>query len=136
MKYDCYKTLDLIHEYRRLCDFHSDGCENDCPFIGMGNCDLDFFDEDKIALLQKWSDEHPEDVPKLTRKERNFVASFCTLDVSIMRHSGIRLFVTQHPPVYSLADIRAIPIDPNMFPFIHDGEVWGLEKLLRLEVEE
>ena len=126
MKYDCYKALDLIHEYRRLCDSHSDGCDNDCPFCEMGNCDLDFFDADKIALLQKWSDEHPEK-PKITIEEWDFLESFKDKSLLIARYgSGLRLM---HGG--SWIDLRGM-----MFSFIHINQPWTIGELLKLEVEE
>ena len=126
-KYDCSKALDLIHEYRRLClDLHSAGCENDCPFCDMGNCGLDFFDEDKIALLQKWSDEHPEK-PKITIGERNFLEAFKDENILIARYgSGLRLTYGG-----SWTDLRG-----TMFSFIHINQPWTIGNLLKLEVEE
>lgn len=127
MKYDCTKALDLVHEYRRLCmDLHPSGCENDCPFCDMGNCGLDFFDEDKIALLQKWSDEHPEK-PKITKAERNFLEAFKNEGLLIARYgSGLRLM---HGG--SWIDLRGM-----MFSFIHINQPWTIGELLMLEVEE
>lgn len=126
MKYDCYKTLDLIHEYRRVCDFYSGGCKNGCPFYGMNSCDLEFFDEDKIALLQKWSDEHPEE-PKITIEERNFLEAFKNEGLLIARYgSGLRLTYGG-----SWADLRG-----TMFSFIHINQPWTIGNLLMLEVEE
>lgn len=132
MKYDCTKTQDCIHEYRRLCDSHSAGCENDCPFCGMDNCHLDSFDEDMIALLQKWSDEHLEK-PKLTKREYEFLSAFSDIEgKAIVRFFDSCLYVRQ----YSSVRINSISIDPSMFPFISEGEEWYFDKLLGLEVEE
>ena len=132
MKYDCYKTLDCLHEFRRLCwNSHPAGCENDCPFCGRDNCNLDSFDEDDIAILQAWSDEHPEPI-KLTRKEHDFLTSFVGLGLNIERRTSDRLYVVQH----SAVDVNAILIDPDSFSFIPVGEVWYFSKLLNLEVEE
>ena len=126
MKYDCTKSLDLIHEYRRLCDSHSSGCDNDCPFDGMDNCNLDSFDEDKIALLQKWSDEHPEK-PKITIEERNFLEAFKNEGLLIARYgSGLRLTYGG-----SWTDLRG-----TMFSFIHINQSWTIGNLLMLEVKE
>ena len=126
MKYDCTKTLDFIHEFYRLCGLHPSGCENDCPFCG-DNCHLDSFDEDKIALLQKWSDEHPEDVPKITIEEWDFLESFKDKSLLIARYgSGLRLM---HGG--SWIDLRGM-----MFSFIHINQPWTIGELLKLEVEE
>lgn len=92
----------------------------------MGNCDLDFFDEDKIALLQKWSDEHPEK-PKITKAERNFLEAFKNEDLIIVRYgSGLRL--TYGGLWIDLRD--------TMFSFIHINQPWTIGELLMLEVEE
>lgn len=133
MKYDCTKTIDCIHEYHRLCcDFHSAGCENDCPFCDMGNCGLDFFDEDKIALLQKWSDEHPEK-PKLTKEEHDFLASFMYPEELFIRKGGVTMQLdTHYSDNYSNA---TIPLKKRLFQFIDENKDWTVEELLKLEVE-
>lgn len=130
MKYDCSKTIDCIHEFRRRCD--SIGCNYACPFWGTDNCNLESFDEDEIALLQKWSDEHPE-IPKLSRKERDFLDYFCgNQSMAIERVLKDRLYVRQYSPVYP----DSIMIDPNLFPFIEEGKEWYFDELLKLEVIE
>ena len=67
-KYDCSKTVDYAHEFTRMCDA---GCEA-CPLrkgpLHKVGCGLRKLTEKTIAIVQKWSDEHPE-VPKLTKKE-------------------------------------------------------------------
>ena len=131
-KYDCTKALDLIHEYRRLCDSHPAGCDNDCPLCGMDYCNLYSFDEDKIALLQKWSDEHPE-APKLTKKEREFIEGFRDNSrMTIKRISQNSLGVCQYTPY----DRDIIMLDPSMFSFIPISEEWDFQKLLGLEVSD
>jgi len=64
-KYDCTKTLDYAHEYRRMC---SSTCCDVCPLSVLDYCIMEGVTEEHIAILQKWSDEHPEE-PKLTSKE-------------------------------------------------------------------
>lgn len=134
MKYDCYKTRDCIHEYRRLCDSHSAGCETDCPFIGADEiCGFDIFEsEDNIALLQKWSDEHPEP-PKLTRKERDFLDCFGPADKYIRRQYGV-LSIIWYDPMITIGAME-IPIDVTMFKCVEKGQKWSFEDLLKLEVE-
>lgn len=59
---DCTKTVDFLREWKRMCKNHN--C-NDCP---LGNkkhvstlCRWYVIDEcdNAIAIVQKWSDEHP-----------------------------------------------------------------------------
>ena len=61
-KYDCYKTLDCIHEYNRMCN-HGQNCNNGCVFESYGRyfCNrTKNIDEEKIQKLQDWSNNHPE----------------------------------------------------------------------------
>ena len=129
MKYDCSKTLDFLKERIRMCKAHVE-CEK-CPFIDI---DCDYFNDitqEVIDGLQKWSDEHPE-TPKLTREERDFLDCFYdNQGMAIQRVLKDRLYVRQHSPVY----IDSIMIDPNLFPFIKDGEEWSFDDLLSLGVE-
>lgn len=128
MKYDCTKTRDCIHEYHRVCDSHPAGCEISCPLIGADEiCGFDIFEnEDNIALLQKWSDEHPE-IPKLTREEYAFLQAFkVTADKQIERKIGHLFLVMGY---------TTMEIWPTMFSFIKEGETWFLGDLLKLEVE-
>ena len=59
MKYDCSKTLDYAHEVMRMCKQTS--CENclikhgECISIGIKD-----ITKERIDIVQKWSDEHPE----------------------------------------------------------------------------
>lgn len=133
MKYDCSKTLDCIHEYNRLCrDLHSSGCENDCPLHEYDNCCFEYLDAAGIALLQKWSDEHPEAL-KLTKEEYDFLASFMFPDELSIRKGGITMQLDTHYEGYPNA---TIPLKKNMFQFIEEGKDWTVEELLKLEVEE
>lgn len=131
MKYDCSKTRDCIHEYHRLCDSHPAGCENDCPFCGVSEiCGFDIFEsEDKIALLQKWSDEHPEP-PKIRKEDLAFIKAFKIRDSKyVERHHG-RLTVV------AMYGSQEFEIWPDMFPFIEEGQSASFIDLLRMEVEE
>ena len=61
MKYDCSKTLDYGHEKKRMCGTYRtclDACLEGCPLKTVG-CEGDIT-QGKIAIVQKWSDEHPE----------------------------------------------------------------------------
>lgn len=63
MKYDCTKTVDFIHEVRRL---HSSCRATDnepcktCPISGLCGDGVEYLNESHIKTIQKWSDEHPE----------------------------------------------------------------------------
>lgn len=61
-KYDCSKTLNYSREKNRMCKtYHC--CNDGCPLRGL-YCQGDITQE-KIDIVQKWSNEHPEK----TRKE-------------------------------------------------------------------
>lgn len=68
-KYDCEKTRDFIHEWKRY-SLSRDGRKD-----VQENTPVNTWDDDAIERIQKWSDEHPE-APKLTPEERAFVAAF------------------------------------------------------------
>ena len=65
---DCNKTINFLHEFKRLCASR-DGCVADaankerCPMFGV--CDDALtricaeYAETAIETVQKWSDEHP-----------------------------------------------------------------------------
>lgn len=132
MKYDCNKTLDCIHEFNRLChDLHASGCESDCPFFEMDYCGFDLLDENKIALLQKWSDDHPEK-PKLTKREYEFLKTFLvSMEKAVVRgklKKDLYIHDTKYDTHYT--------IDPTMFSFIQEEEQMTFNELLKLEVEE
>ena len=65
---DCSKTINFLHELKRLCDSRDECVANaankeDCPMFGV--CKLTYSkicanDAKKaIKTVQKWSDEHP-----------------------------------------------------------------------------
>lgn len=66
---DCNKTINFLHEFKRLCDSR-DECvanadnEEDCPMFGV--CRLTHSKlcaeniKTAIETVQKWSDEHPK----------------------------------------------------------------------------
>ena len=59
-KYDCSKCLDYSHEHQRMCEVkHTEieGCGG-CELYG-GEC-FSPSSQEKIDIVQKWSDEHPE----------------------------------------------------------------------------
>lgn len=62
-KYDCSKTLDYAHEHKRMCDFRSGTTCEGCPLDDKDlYCDTDYITQKEIDAVQKWSNEHPEDV--------------------------------------------------------------------------
>lgn len=128
-KYDCTKTLDCIHEYRRLCASRTHGCDDGCPFYKIGSCDLDLFNENKIAILQKWSDENPEP-PKLTAEERAFVAAFKVKESKRIERRHGKVYVV------SMYGSQEFEIWPSLFKFIEEGEHVPLTDLMQLEVED
>lgn len=128
MKYDCYKTLDYWHEYKRICHVYMNTtdayeCNDNCPLRHKG-CEEPT--AEIIAIVQKWSDEHPE-IPKLTREEYDFLQVFrVTADKHIERKIGHLFLVMGY---------TTMELWPTMFSFIKEGETWFLGDLLKLEVE-
>lgn len=133
MKYNCNKTLDYDHEVNRMCKTIPTSpigkCPN-CPLANIGGCTPgNGLTQKTIDIVQKWSDEHPEQ-PKLTRKERDFLDCFYNnLGMAICKTEDNRLLV-------ALSDMWGIRLDNTMFPFIEKGDKWYFDKLLGLEVEE
>lgn len=59
---DCTKTAEFIRELVRMCD-SNDACSS-CPLHdakhgACGGTPTESLSEDAIAIVQKWSDEHP-----------------------------------------------------------------------------
>lgn len=84
---DCSKTVDFNAEQSRMCDYY-EFCNNGCPFKAREETHFRFcgdfvksYTDEAVAMLQKWSDEHPlppsktyadvffEQHPKATRLE-------------------------------------------------------------------
>jgi len=66
MKIDCSKTVNYVNEKNRMCDHFASNCLG-CPFghknndTGQGCVNFEANYPDKaVALLQKWSDAHPQ----------------------------------------------------------------------------
>lgn len=67
-KYDCRQTRGYSHELNRMHEFYikRDGCcdgrsSEDCPLSRKNAClSVLTIDEERIAAVQAWSDEHPE----------------------------------------------------------------------------
>lgn len=124
-KYDCTRTLDYHHEKERMCDSYPAGCENSCPFADM---DCDDITEEHIRIVQEWSDEHPE-MPTITKEERAFLKAFKITEGKYIKRTNGMLRI-------SFNQDSSFEIWGSMFPFIEDGEWWGVGELLELEVQD
>ena len=127
-KYDCTKTLDYAHEFTRMCDAGCVACPLHRTELRKGECALRKLTEETIAIVQKWSDEHPEK-PKLTKKERAFIDSFDLLDnKSVQNFSGGRFLILAG------TDCKIISLTKDMFRFVETRS--SLKELAKLEVED
>ena len=81
MKYDCNKTLDYNHEWSRMCETMFDGTCDNCILkdTGISCYNTRYITQERIDIVQKWSDEHPEK----TRKEV-FLEMFPKADVRVI----------------------------------------------------
>ena len=98
------------------------GICDQCEFERESPCSAKFVD----WLLA----EYQEPAPKLTRREREFLECFTHPDYKEIFRNDYGLYVTACEPGNGLS------ISNDMFPFINSGEIWTLEDLLKLEVEE
>lgn len=66
---DCNKTINFLHELKRLCDSRDECVANaankeDCPMFGickLTHSKISAKDAEKaIEIVQKWSNEHPK----------------------------------------------------------------------------
>lgn len=98
VNFDCNKTLDYVNVFTRMCETYTeDGyyCSEECPLEKKGGCTLAFkITKERIALVQKWSDEHPLEVetitdallkvfPKIPLDKNNVPESICAADMNI-----------------------------------------------------
>ena len=82
-KYDCSKTLDYVHERKRMCDYFVDQkgirlCDK-CPLQGLPCSHVCEVTPAHIDGVQTWSDTHPEK----TRKEA-FLEMFPKADTRLI----------------------------------------------------
>ena len=128
-KYDCNKTMDYGHEFRRLCNLYPSCSSNGgCPLKGLGCSAWGSITQKEIDILQKWSDEHPEP-PKIRKRELDFIAMFkYPGEKRIDRTSLGRLRLVMRNASCDLCDA--------WFSFIGKDESMTFEELLKLEVEE
>ena len=106
-----------------------DGVPKPC----VGICNQCEFEEGSpcIATFVDWLlAEYKEPAPKLTRREREFLECFTHPAYKEIFRNDYGLYVTACEPGNGLS------ISNDMFPFIKLDEVWTLEDLLKLEVEE
>ena len=111
-KYDCTKTIDYVHELQRMCAVNDDCCAcSECPLLGHDCLESKDITERHVAIVQKWSDEHPEK-PKLTKKERAFIDSFAYLEGKSVQNCGDIAYL-----ILDNADHRTIMLAEGMFRF-------------------
>lgn len=138
MKYNCNKTLDYDHEVNRMCKTIPTSpigkCPN-CPLANIGGCTPgNGLTQKTIDIVQKWSDDHPEQ-PKLTKREYEFLSTFAPcIEGRAIERTVKGLYIVFHHASNDEAD--GYCINPNLFPFINEGKEWYFDKLLGLEVEK
>lgn len=125
-KYDCNKTLDCIHEQKRLCDSML-SCSAGCP-LKEYNCVLQSMDQESIDILQKWSDENPE-AAILTKKDRAFLECFAGAT------DNRRISRDSHCVYYEYGGVSNM-LSFDMFKALEPNTTMTFDELLRLEVED
>ena len=115
------RSVAVVNEEPAICI--TVDCKS-CDFKGDVNCNYE---------LLKWAaSEYEEPVPKLTKREREFLECFNNKDKrAITRHTNGKLGVRD--TIYNIFEAE---IHPGMFSFIKQGETWTFTDLLKLEVEE
>ena len=60
-KIDCSKVLNYVSEMKRMCEAHGCNCFGipNCPLANKACSQAKTITQEKIDILQKWSDEHP-----------------------------------------------------------------------------
>ena len=63
MRIDCSKTLNYATERDRMCNYYADnGWCDACPMDEVRDChNAEKITQEHIDILQKWSDEHPQE---------------------------------------------------------------------------
>lgn len=126
-KYDCSKTLDYAHEFRRMCDSYG-VCSEGCPMRDENACsDANVITSARIDILQKWSDEHPKS-PKIKKRELDFIAMFKTV-------GNKRILRDVYGNLYLEVFDEYIKLQDAWFDCVGTGESMTFEELLKLEVE-
>ena len=98
-------------------------CNDSCPLKHKG-CEEST--TESIAIVQKWSDEHPEK-PTITKEEKAFLDAFrIPYSKQIKRAMGL----------WIQFDDTGMELHRSMFPFIEEGQAWTVGDLLELEVKD
>lgn len=96
----------------------------DCERFELGIChDLPLF---------KWLVKEYEDEPKLTEEEKTFLDS---LNLLILDNKKLYIKRNENGLVLSDSFFEYFRFKSNMFKFIKENELWTIEKLLHLKVE-
>lgn len=96
----------------------------DCERFELGIChDLH---------LVKWLVKEYEDEPKLTEEEKTFLDS---LNLLILDKKKLYIKRNENGLVLSDSFFEYFRFKSNMFKFIKENELWTIEKLLHLKVE-
>ena len=131
MKYDCFKTLDYIHEWNRMCNHYLKGPDKTCKNCPLNMCDYicNQTSPQHLQIVQAWSDSHPE-IFYITSAEKIFLNPFVKMeDLYVARISVDKL-------ILRCCDCVSIEIRNTMFPFIEIDESWSVKELLALEVKD
>ena len=61
-KIDCSKVLNYVSEMKRMCEAHGCNCFGipNCPLANTACSQAKTITQEKIDIVQKWSDEHPQ----------------------------------------------------------------------------
>ena len=73
-KYDCNKAIDYDHEQFRVCEYY-EGCDG-CPLYRLDNSCQRPVTQERIDVLQAWSDSHPEEVEHGKTLKEDFLEKF------------------------------------------------------------
>lgn len=62
-KIDCSKTLNYVSEMKRMCESYGYQCHGvpACPLANKACSQAKTITQEKIDIVQKWSDEHPQE---------------------------------------------------------------------------
>lgn len=106
-----------------------DGVPKPC----VGICDQCEFERESpcVAKFVDWLlAEYQEPVPKLTKREREFLECFEYPTFKEIYRKSYGLYIG------NFVKGDGVSISNDMFPFIKQGETWAFADLLKLEVEE
>ena len=90
---DCSKTLNYVAEQLRMCESYRDenyDCDERCPLAMFACGHVDSITQDRIDIVQKWSDEHPpktladrffEIFPYAPKDEDGLPRELCLIDL-------------------------------------------------------